>query len=299
MRGLFVTTMFLLGCAFEAPGEGSVLAEVPFQFRDGLIWLQVTAPKSGKPLQFLLDSGAGVSVLNLRTAKRLRLKLGNPVAVEGVEAQSQGFWPQSLPGATVGGVALPEEYLVVDLGLLSRACERSVDGLVGCDFFSRHVVRIDFAARSIRVLNAVHPAVGSDEVCLACRGGGLCVPVEVNGGQEKWVRLDTGCVTALEWVTSAVAPGGHSEEMAVALAGFSRPMAPASLRLGRSEFPSLSAGFHSHELFAGESGLVGNGVLSRFSAVTIDVPGGRLILEKQAVRASLDSSGLPVSHWHR
>ena len=239
MRGLFVMAVLLLGCVSGAPGQGLVFAEVPFQFRDGLIWLQVTAPRSGRPLQFLLDSGAGVSVLNLRTAKRLHLKLGKPVVVEGVEAQSQGFWPQSLPGATIGGIALPEEYLAVDLGQLSRACERNVDGLAGSDFFSRHVVRIDFAARSIQVMDAAHPVVGSDVVCLACRGGGLCVPAGVNGGPEQWLRLDTGCVTALEWVTSAVAPGGHEEEMAVALAGFSRPMVQASLRLGRSEFPSF------------------------------------------------------------
>jgi hypothetical protein len=273
--------LFLLGFGCAAWGQSPVRSEFPFQFRDGLIWVQVSVPQSRQPLQFLLDTGAGVSVINLRTAKRLHLRLGRPVWVEGVETESKGFWPQSLRGATVGSVELCEEYLAVDLGRLSQACQRGVDGLVGADFFSRHVVQIDFAARLIRVGDTPPPCGGADVVRLEYCGGGMRVPVQVNGGAEQWVRLDTGCVTVLEWVTSNVMPGGSPVEMAVALTGFSRPMAQASLRLGKSEFGSVPAGLHAHELFAGESGLIGNGVLNRFSSVTIDVPGGRLTLEKR------------------
>jgi hypothetical protein len=243
-----------------------------------LIWLQVSVPQSRQPLQFLLDSGAGVSVVNLRTAKKLHLRLGKPVVVEGVETVSQGFWPQVL-SASIGGIELPEDYLAVDLGHLSRACQRTVDGLVGADFFSRHPVRIDFAARVIQVLDAARPSRTSNIVRLESRSSGMRIPIKVNDGPDQWVRLDTGCATALEWVTAMVAPERCSNQMAVALAGFSRPLVQARLQVGKADFASVPTGLHAQEMFPGESGLIGNGVLSRFAMVTIDLPGGRLILD--------------------
>jgi hypothetical protein len=55
-------------------------------------------------------------------------------------------------------------------------------------------------------------------------------------------------------------------------------MVQTSLRMGKTDFVSVPTGLHRHEMFAGEAGLIGNGVLSQFATVMIDVPGGRLIL---------------------
>jgi len=32
--------------------------------------------------------------------------------------------------------------------------------------------------------------------------GGMRVPISVDGQKRQWVRLDTGCATAFQWVTS-------------------------------------------------------------------------------------------------
>src|SRR6266849_3690213 len=90
------------------------LAEFPFEFREGLLWLEVSVPQSQEQLNFLVDTGAGVSVLNLNTAKRLGLKLGQEVMVRGVDTMIAGYWRQHI-SAQVGGVDLPREYLAVDL----------------------------------------------------------------------------------------------------------------------------------------------------------------------------------------
>jgi hypothetical protein len=47
--------------------------EFPFEFREGLIWVKVRVPQSAEPLNFLLDSGAGASVVSVRAAKQLGL----------------------------------------------------------------------------------------------------------------------------------------------------------------------------------------------------------------------------------
>lgn len=62
-----------------------ILAEFPFEYREGLLWIEVNIPQAEKPLNFLVDTGAGVSVINLNTARRIGLKLGQQVTVRGVE----------------------------------------------------------------------------------------------------------------------------------------------------------------------------------------------------------------------
>jgi hypothetical protein len=74
----------------QAAGQDSA-REFPFEFREGLIWVKVRVPESVEPLNFLLDSGASVSVVRLRAAKRLGLKLGQPVKVQGVGANITGY----------------------------------------------------------------------------------------------------------------------------------------------------------------------------------------------------------------
>jgi len=255
------------------------LAEFPFQFREGLLWVEVTLPQSEKPLNFLLDTGAGVSVINLNTAKRLGIKLGREVTVHGVETMLTGYWQQRM-SAKVGNVKLPSEYLAVDLEKLSRSCERPVDGLVGADFFRGRVVQIDFNAQKIRMLKAEKAWKSDAALLLQSRPCGMRVPITVNGHDRQWVRLDTGCATALQWVTSLV-PDQCTHQMAIGLAELSIPQTKTTVGIGEHKFENVPTGLHETAIFPGEAGLLGNGLLSLFSRVTIDAKAGRVILEKR------------------
>lgn len=255
------------------------LAEFPFQFREGLLWVEVSIPQSGKPLNFLVDTGAGVSVINLSTAKRIDLKLGREVTVRGVETTLTGYWQQHML-AKVGDVRLPSEYLAVDLEKLSRSCERPVDGLVGADFFREHVVQIDFDAQKIRILKPEKAGKSDDTLPLQLRPCGMRVPISVNGRKRQWVRLDTGCATALQWVTSDV-PDQCTHQMAIGLAEISIAQTKTTVGIGDHTFDNVPTGLHEKAIFSGESGLLGNGLLSRFSRFTIDTKASHLILEQR------------------
>ena len=98
----------------RAEAAPTTLTEFPFEFREGLLWVEVNVPQSKKPLNFLVDTGAGVSVINLSTAKRIGLKLGRELKVHGVQTMLTGYWQQRML-AKVGEVELPREYLAVDL----------------------------------------------------------------------------------------------------------------------------------------------------------------------------------------
>lgn len=260
----------------QAHAEGPACKEFPFQFRDGLVWVEAPVPGKTERLNFLLDSGAGVSVLNIPTLEHLGLERGKRVVVQGVGALVEGYWPQHL-SLSVGNVALPKNYLAVDLTELSGACESRVDGLIGADFFKGQVVQIDFRASKIKLLDSSEGA-GQENIPLKYRRAALLVPARINHGKRQWLRLDTGCSSELQWVTGQQVAQVESHRVAVALAKISIPVAATTLELGSMRFESVPTGLHHQAIFSGENGLLGNGILAKFNSITIDAKAGRLVL---------------------
>ena len=78
---LFLALAALLVSVTE---RAAASVEIPFAYRDGLLWVDVAASGRSEPLHFLLDSGAEASVLGAGAARRLGLKPGRPEAVQGV-----------------------------------------------------------------------------------------------------------------------------------------------------------------------------------------------------------------------
>ena len=273
-----VSMVLLAGCCSPLWAESAPVAEFPFEYRAGLIWARVTVRQSAEPLNFLLDSGAGASVINLRTAKRLGVRLGQRVAVCGVGASTEGFWSQRIK-ANANGVALPKNYLAVDLAELSQACDCEVDGLLGADFFRGRVVQIDFAGRKVRLLPSVDAAKNDVSVELRSSRGVFLAVVDVNGVKSQWMRVDTGCSSALQWVANELGNVTKPSGVAVGLAELNIPAATTSVRLGSATFDSVPTGLHRRPIFPGESGLLGNGLLTRFERITFDPKRGRLVLQ--------------------
>src|SRR5260221_43054 len=82
------------------------------------------------PVNCLLDSAAGISAIDLRTARSLGVHLGNRQIVQGVNGQSFAYRVNDLQ-AVCGGIALPKSVLAVDLRALSDRCDQPVDGILG------------------------------------------------------------------------------------------------------------------------------------------------------------------------
>ncbi len=263
---------------FAAAARAST--EIPFVFRGGMIWLQVRMVGHAAPLDFLLDSGAGKTVLDLGAARRLGVTLGARETVQGVQGRCAAYQVGRLAG-TVGSVAIPTKALALDLRSISAGCGRSVDGLLGADFFRGHIVQIDYARQKIRLLaREEFAACPGRNVPLARRNDALCVRLAVDGRAPQWMRLDTGYSGALEWVVARVKSrrvGGTSLATAVA----SRATIRTEVLLGDERLADVKTGLHARPIFAGESGLVGNGLLAQF-VVTVDAAKSRLLLHRPA-----------------
>ena len=269
--------LFLLAAVFlPLPAWAKTQAEIPFELRDGLICLNVKVASSSSPLRFVLDSGAGLSALNLDAARKLKVKLGAPAWVVGVEGGAEARWVHGF-AAKVGDVPLTGDLLVFDLRHINPGAPRGVDGLLGQDFFRGRIVQIDFRKKRLRLLERADSA-GSVVLPIKFQNGAMSVPVSMGGSAPRWTRLDTGCNDDLHWVSERPSRSGRRG----ALVGFSRgPVAYVETMVDLAEYRvnGVQAGLHARQFFPGEAGLLGTGILSNFT-MTVDAPGGRVILRK-------------------
>ena len=252
--------------------------EIPFRYQDGLIWVKVGLTGKREQLNFLLDSGASVSAIDLQTAHTARLHLGDRQPVEGVSGQGFGYRVNDLR-AIVGAIALPKSVLAIDLRTISECCHQHIDGILGVDFFRDRIVQIDFNAGKICLLKDCDTNIANCDILpIKMCNGAFCVPVQISGNPMQWMRLDTGCDSALEWVVT----GTEKRRMSgpsIGLQSDSPHPIKTSARLGKHCFNDITAGIHTKQIFPGEDGLLGNGLLSKF-CLTIDERKSRVIFEK-------------------
>jgi hypothetical protein len=275
MRFFLCTLLAALLLPLSAKSEAQ--REMHSRYQGGLIWLKVDVTGKSEPLNFLLDSGAGISAIDLQTARGLGVHLGNRQMVQGVNGQGIAYCVNDLQ-AGCGGIALPKSVLAVDLSALSGCCEQPVDGILGVDFFRSRIVQIDFTKGRVRILGKCDPNLANCEILpIKMCNDAFCVPARVSGNPAQWMRLDTGCDAALEWVFSGT-ERRRTVRSSIGLSGVSVRHINTSVQLGKQCFNAVTVGVHMEPSFPGEAGLLGNGLLSKFR-LTIDQPGNRVIFE--------------------
>ena len=257
--------------------RSGVTNEIRFRYLDGLIWLKVEVPGKNESLNFLLDSGAGVSVLDLGRASNLGIRIGNSESVQGGNGPAVAYRVDDFQGVS-GDITLPKSVLAINLQTISNCCHQHIDGILGIDFFRGRVVQIDFAAGRVRLLEKCDVNLANCEILpIKMCNDAFCVPVRVAGNPAQWMRLDTGCDASLEWVGSG--PGKRLiKETSIGLSHPSREYVRTAVQIGKQHF-TIPAAIHAEPIFSGEAGLLGNGLLSKFR-LTIDEPGDRVIFEK-------------------
>jgi hypothetical protein len=266
--------LFSVFFAWSAKAETQPL-EIPFTFTDGFIRVQARVPQSAEPLSFLLDSGAGASVLSLRTAQRLHIPLGKTESVRGVGVNAAA---RHLTGvdATANGVMLSNVSLAVDLSSADELCSKPIDGLIGVGFFKDRVVQIDYTRRVLRI-GAGAPTTASERLPVKMMNGIMCVPVGVNDSTNRWTRLDTGCNDSLHWVIPRPASRGNHDAVSIGFVTDTNDTSLTSVSLGKRALRTVKTALHGSPLFPGEAGLLGNGILSQF-LVTVDWPNRQVLL---------------------
>jgi hypothetical protein len=268
VRGPILLLIFLTGWAAALP------VQVPFRFYRGMILVDATLDGSSRPMQFILDSGAGETVLAKRAATELGLTLtaGERIrTVHGVENASRAESTHIRLGDSGSALRFSPNPLVVDLDAESRTLGTAVDGLLGADFFHGRSIRIDFRKSRLHVSPTGKPGPQAIRLPLSRSRGAMFVEVSAADSTLQRVRLDTGCSRSLCW-----SPPADSS-----LRGLWRDgkTIKVDVNLGSLVMADVPSDVYRQPLFSGEDGLLGTALLSRFHSIWIDAVNNRITFD--------------------
>lgn len=168
-RGIAVAPRAVYEC--QAPANAALPTTIPIDVWNNHVY--VKACLDGRELDFILDTGAGNTSLDLETAKRLGLRLGEPSTVGG--AGPGRVAAARVAGATLrlAGTSIEQPVsTAIDLSKLPPREAHPFAGILGYDFIVRYVVAIDYAKRELRVY---------DRERFRYDGPGATVPIEIIG----------------------------------------------------------------------------------------------------------------------
>lgn len=268
MRGPFALHIALAGFAAAAP------VDIPFRLTRGMIVVDATIQGSDRPMRFIVDSGAGETILAKRTAAELSLDQTDGERIQTVLGTENVTRASSISiklGTSSRSFRFSPRPLVLDLATESRTLGSRIDGLLGIDFFHGRSIKIDFAKSTIHVAPDGKPGPNATRLPLLSDRGAIFVGLTAATSHLRRVRLDTGCCRSLCWSP----PDGSLVK------GFWRDgeTMKIDVNLGSLAMNDVPSDIYRRPLFAGEDGLLGTALLSRFDAVWIDSVNHRVSFE--------------------
>ena len=173
--------------------NGKSAENMPFEFIEDHLYLPVNL--RGKEQLWVLDCGAGVNVIDSSLAAELGLAFEGPIKGQGASGVVNIYFV-TLPAYTIGTIKF-EEQKVVALSLremFHKALGLDVVGILGYDFLSRFVTKIDFAKQTISFYDpATFEYAGKGTIFDSpLQSNMLSLPVTVDSKYSGRMRLDIG-----------------------------------------------------------------------------------------------------------
>ena len=319
IRHLILVATCLLGPTLLANGQtpnyrftsGQSALRVPFELSNDLIVLKVRVNKS-RPLNFLFDTGASISVIDPQAARALRLRAKGKLklAATGGSVQSGLIGPVSL---SVAGVEVFNQSLAtIDLKGAAPLFGFKIDGIIGHDFINSFVVEIDYASG---LMNLYEPQN------YKYSGAGQSIPIEIvektpyvrgrvvlNGREpiEGKFEVDTGGTGILNLNTPFVNKHNMLQTLAKqvqnklggagGLSAAVKAHVPA-IELGpfaiKNPLVVFAQGTEGSEGSAESDGTFNNGFFSQFKMI-LNYSRSQIILERNQQHVSKNLSGLEI-----
>lgn len=260
-------------------------------------WIFVEGRVNGAKTSIVLDSGAGITVLDDATSRGLGLESSGAIPAQGVGGTTTAGIVEGIT-LQVGGLTLgPVTAATLDLSDIGRQLGRPMPVILGKEAFHALVVDVDYPNRRLRFLDPARFAYDGRGTRLEVLPGGdghRHVRMAIEGLPEAVFALDTGQGSALT-VFRAYADqnrlleGRRTSEAQGGGVGGTIRMATATLRsvnLGGHELRDVPAGFQRDDVggafdTAKLAGNLGAGILNRFR-VTFDYAHDCLWLEPGA-----------------
>jgi predicted aspartyl protease len=188
---LSLTRRALLGTLAASPALACTrIAELPLRLVDG--FPVVTATLAGRPVSFVLDTGAQGMLVTPDTAAALALPLSGLTRVFGTGG-SQSARVVRLPGLRLGGAAMPDLGAPVLPLPITLDVTPPLAGLLGASLLSRFDLELDVPAGRLALWTPGDCTMPRGTVLPmeVSRAGEAFVPVRING-QSLLALIDSG-----------------------------------------------------------------------------------------------------------
>jgi len=274
--------------------RGGSAEELPFEYRSRHIYLPARIAGRDGELYFLLDSGASMTVIDSVVAAEMGLPLGGTIPGAGAGGMAD-FQMTRVPGLSIGGIELSEQIAITFpiSNLLRKFEEIDIGGVLGYDFLSRFVTRIDFERLSLTFAepDSFSPRGGERIVEAPLVHNIFTLSASLDTVKASFY-LDTGANSSILHAGFAertgIAGGRRTIPMAIRGAGGDETASLCrfdSLAMGgftiASPVLAITRSMKGIGVLENVDGIVGNDVLERFT-VTLDYGRQRVLLEKNA-----------------
>jgi len=289
-------------------GKGFV--EIPFVLNANHIHIPVSIGDA-KPLNFILDTGAGGPVVDTEVAKKLGLELVGKIEARGAGEGTQEANLISLSSIRFGDLVIDSvSGATIGLGHLNKYEGMPVEGILGYDIFSRFVVKIDYESQKLTLYepSSFKYQGKGDVLPITLENNHPHVTATVDGQYEGTFVIDCGARSSLALHTPFVekhdllAKTGKKIDVFAGVGVGGKVMGKVtrvkSLQIGNFKIPAPLTSLASAQAgaFASEriDGNIGGGILKRFTVI-FDYSNSLMILEPNAnfdYQDNLDMAGL-------
>lgn len=139
----------------RAPSDGFALT-VPFTDAGGLVIVDVQVDGVTTPQRFVVDTGAGTTVISTRLDRLLEPRRRGKVWVADAAGRAEPTPIARLDGLELGGVRFADVgAAVLDLEAVEESLCTRIDGIVGTNVFQHGVLELDYAKKEVRLASAV------------------------------------------------------------------------------------------------------------------------------------------------
>jgi hypothetical protein len=269
--------------AGEAEAANGWIATIPLAADGGTSLFVSVGINGAAPRWWALDSGSSQCLIDRSVANGLGLLTRGSRQIHGAGKGTVRMDSVRSPvGLKLAGRAIPtcDHFATVDLSGTATGGYRRIAGILGYEFFSRYIVRVDFAAHTIRLYDPsrFRYAGRGDTIALEFTRNLPHVAVRIRTARRPEVSrlliVDTGSEDAVDDSTVRRTPGGPAITIQTTGLGNSYEAVIGILdtvRIGRSVFTAVPG-------VASDVAIVGNGIWSRFVCV-FDYSHRRLFLE--------------------
>jgi outer membrane lipoprotein-sorting protein len=122
---------------------GDAAEDIPIEFIGNHVFIPVVVKGQERP--WIIDTGAGMSVIDKAFAEEMGLELEGGMKGRGAGGTVEASFAV-LPAYEIEGIRFqPQTVAVIDMGELIRRIGIDIAGILGYDFLSRFVTKVDYA----------------------------------------------------------------------------------------------------------------------------------------------------------